>query len=324
MRWSETKRQEPNEKFLKLLRDTGMIYEDMKKVSGTKWLIEGMVGVGWNGIICGATGVGKSTIVMDMSMHLLSGKPWLGQQVKLVNTILMFQAENPDDVIQERIFRVRMNGRLSRKEVIERFIVTDKNQRYDVENTADRKQIVKLAKDFGAQVLIFDSLKKFHHRNENDPSEMDAVMDSFDQIRSKLSPKVTIFVIHHDGHAGYERGATSIRAWCDVMIGLKGKPGGHQTLTIRKTRALDWPEDIPIIGSNSSFLKKANKKKVELPVKKLLRKHYRKGCKKTELRDRLIKEIGCSRRAADEAIKISIESNDVNERQEGRCKILYV
>lgn len=324
MRFSDIKGQQPDDKLIKRLEDNGMVYEGMKIADHTKWLIEGWVGIGWNGIICGATGVGKSTLAMDMGMHLHRGAPWLGQQVKLVNSILMFQAENPDDVIQERIFRTRMNVGLTRKEVIERLIVTNKNQRYDVEKTADRKEIVRLAKEFGAKVLIFDSLQKFHHRNENDPSEMDAVMDSFDLIRSKLSPEVTILVIHHDGHQGYERGATSIRAWCDVMIGIKKKSGDIQALTIRKTRALDWPEDVPIVAKNSSFIRVSEKKKVELPVKKLLKKHYKKGCKKTEFHKWLKNETGCSRRAAADAIRIAIESNEIKERQEGKCKILYV
>jgi len=324
MRFSDIKGQQPDEKVLKRLEDNGMVYEGLKIVDSTEWLIEGMVGIGWNGIICGATGVGKSTFTMDMCMHLHRGVPWLGQPVKLVNSILMFQAENPDDVIQERIFRTRMNVELTRSAVIERFIVTNKNQRYDVENSADRKEIVRLATEFGAKVLIFDSLQKFHHRNENDPSEMDAVMDSFDLIRSKLSPDITIFVIHHDGHQGYERGATSIRAWCDTMIGLKGKPGGVQTLNIRKTRALDWPEDIPIVARNSSFIRMTEKKKVELPVKKLLKKHFKKGCRKTKFHVWFKEETGCSRRAAADAIRIAIESNEIKERQEGQCKILYV
>jgi RecA-family ATPase len=321
--WKDTKGERPDEKFLKLLRKHGMIFNGMGPTSHTKWLIESVVAEGWNMIICGPTGIGKSTFAIVQALHLLSGKPWLGYPVKRVGKILIFQSENPADVMLERIQMARMKIWLSEKEVTERLIVTDKNQKFDVEKYHDRIRIIELAKKFGAEVLIFDSLKKFHNRNENDPSEMNAVMDCFDQIRSKLSPNVAIIVIHHDGHQGYERGATSIRAWCDVMIGLKGKPGKSLTLTFRKTRALDWPDDITLFRTDYTFIKKSDKKNVELPVKTILTKNYKKGCKKTELRDRLMKETGCSRRKADEAIRISLESNEIHERKEGRYKILY-
>jgi hypothetical protein len=37
-----------------------------------------------------------------------------------------------------------------------------------------------------------------------------------------------------------------------------------------------------------------------------------------------MKETGSPRRIVEEAIRLSIESSEINERKEGRCKILYV
>lgn len=322
--WKETKGERPDKEFLKLLRKHGMIYKGMESASGAEWLIEPVVAKGWNMVICGPTGIGKSTFTLVQALHLISGKPWLGYPVKQVGKILMFQSENPADVMLDRIHTARTKIWLSGKEVTERLIVTNKHERFDVETSLDRDVIANYAEKFGAEVLIFDSLKKFHNRNENDPSKMGTVMECFDDIRSRLSSNITIIITHNDGYQGYERGIASIRTWCDVMIGLKGKPGNLLTLSFLKTRAMDWPDDITISKTDYTFMKISDKKDVDLPVKAILTKRYKKGCKKIELRDLLIKETGCSRNKADEAIRISLESYEIQERKEGRCKILCV
>jgi len=136
----------PKESFLKKLQANGMIYAGKNTTGKITWLIDGIVGVGWNMVICGITGIGKSVFAIDIAMHLLSGKPWLGHSVRQVKRILMFQRENPTDVMLERMHTAGQNFGLYPREVTKRLIVTDKNQHhYDLESPEDQKRIVKLA-----------------------------------------------------------------------------------------------------------------------------------------------------------------------------------
>jgi hypothetical protein len=299
--------------FVKKLEKHKMIYSGMPDGDSTEWLIEGVLARGWNMMVSGAGGCGKSVFVMDMCMHLLSGEAWLGFKVQAVKNVLVFQCENPSDIILKRLQLCRRHVHLSKEDVTKGHVITRKDQRYDIINRNDREAIIKLGRKFDSEVIIFDSLSKYHSQDENDPTEMTTVMKIFDELRLHLKPEVAIIVIHHDGYSGHERGATSLRAWPEVLIGIKGKACKEQKIIFRKSRAGIWPSDFKVKGTNYTFVRITGKEAKDIPVLKALKKHFPKGCNKGELQKLLKDKLGLSRRDADDAIKLAITNGDIEE-----------
>jgi archaellum biogenesis ATPase FlaH len=299
--------------FLDKLEKNQMIYSGMADGDRTDWLIEGVLAKGWNMVVSGASGCGKSVFVMDMCMHLLSGKTWLGFKVQRVKRVLVFQCENPSDVVLKRLSLSMRHVDLTKEEVTKGHIVTRKTQMYDIENHKDQESIIKIAKRFDPDLIIFDSLSKYHSSDEKDPTEMTWVMDCFDKLRSRLWSSLAIIIIHHDGHNGRERGATSIKSWPEVFIGINGKSGREQKIGFRKSRATVWPDGFKVKGINYTFARINGKASQEYPVAKILRKHFPKGCNKGQLKQLLIKKIDLPRRKAEDAIELAIDSGQVYE-----------
>ena len=335
--WKDTKCPDPDltgiQEFIRKLDKHDMVYSGMENSQNdnTNWLIKGVLGKGWNMIVSGSAGSGKSIFIMDMCMHLLSGKTWLGYPVTRIKKVLMLQSENPSDILLSRLQKTSHHCQLSKKEYTKGFIISRRDKRFTITREQDRKAIIKIAKKFKPDILIFDSLSKYHESDEKDPSEMTAVLDSFDKIRSELWPSLAIIVIHHDGHNGRERGATSIRAWPEILIGIKGRPGTPQNITFRKSRAIDWPENFQVKAVNYTFIRVSNKQTKgtkqlqDVPVNNYLRKHYAKGCTKTELRALLMKKAKLSRRKADEAIEFALAQaaiSEVKDKKDSRKKII--
>jgi hypothetical protein len=237
----------------------------------------------------------------------------------------MLQSENPSDILLNRLRNTAHHCQLSEKEYTKGFLISRRDKRFNITAQKDLSEIVKIAKEFEPDILIFDSLSKYHESDENVPAEMTAVMDSFDKIRSKLWPGLVIIVIHHDGHTGRERGATSIRAWPEILIGIKGKPGKSQSVTFRKSRASNWPENIKVKAFNYTFIRVGTKETQDVHVDKHLRKHHPKGCTKTELRSLLMEKAKLSRRKADEAIEFALALGTIFEekdKKDSRRKII--
>jgi archaellum biogenesis ATPase FlaH len=290
-----------------------MIYPGMADGGRTEWLIEGVLAKGWNMVVSGASGSGKSVFVMDMCMHLLSGKTWLGFKVQRVKRVLVFQCENPSDIVIERLSLSMRHFDLTKEEVTKGHIITRKTQMYDIENLKDQESIIKIAKRFDPDLIIFDSLSKYHRSDEKDPTQMTWVTECFDTLRSRLWSSLAIIIIHHDGHNGRERGATSIKGWPEIYIGINGKAGKEQKIAFRKSRATVWPDGFKVKGINYTFTRINGKTSQEYPVAKILKKHSPKGCNKSQLHALLVKKIGLSRRKADDAIESAIVNGEVYE-----------
>jgi RecA-family ATPase len=122
------------EKFVKKLEKHGMVYSGMEngQNDNTNWLIKGVLAKGWNMMVCGSAGSGKSVFIMDMCMHLLSGKTWLGYPVTPIKRVLMLQSENPSDILLNRLRKTSHHCQLSEKEFTKRFIISRRDKRFNI------------------------------------------------------------------------------------------------------------------------------------------------------------------------------------------------
>ena len=106
------------------------------------------------------------------------------------------------------------------------------------------QEISEISKTIGnPSLVVFDTLNRnFGSGDENSTSDMSAVIQSLDLIRSKCGS--SIMVVHHTGHtaAGRARGSSAFYAALDTEF-LIEKSDGLATVTMTKSK--DAPAVLP-------------------------------------------------------------------------------
>lgn len=207
-----------------------------------KWLAEGLIQeVGMTGL-CGVSGHGKTWVALELCRHLsdmIAGGPFMGKYILPTKSVVYFEQDgNGEALIADRMFKLGYtagNKNFVYREV--RDILLDR--------PADRKTLLRIAKEHEAQFVVLDSLVAFHGKDENKSIEMRQVgkwiQDTF------LANGIGVLYLHHDiksaSAAASEmektRGSGDIGGFTSSVLGLSQTKGIY-TLTKRKIRG--WPD----------------------------------------------------------------------------------
>jgi len=215
-------------------------YIDFGKILETKIKIEpiirGMIYKGDQTIIHGPGGVGKSLLVLYLSLYLAcadehdaTDELWHDFRIMKSKRILFLQAENNQANMHNRLKNMCDGNEVLKKGVENLFTVSSHD---DViltgESFADESfctwlidfiKKLETEKDIKLDILIVDPLISFYGSDENDASKMRAALDGITKVCQQA--KITPIVIHHDNRSGKYRGSSAIRDWARNMIGLK-------------------------------------------------------------------------------------------------------
>lgn len=73
-----------------------------------EWIVEGLIAAGSVNLITGDSGVGKSTLMLELAGAIAHGKPFLGRETKR-RPVLYVDRENPLFIVKERLLRLRID-----------------------------------------------------------------------------------------------------------------------------------------------------------------------------------------------------------------------
>jgi len=198
-----------------------------------EWLVDGLIPAGSVVVLNGYPGSYKSYLALLLSYSIARGKPFLGRQT-IKGPVVHIDKENPMGVLPER---VRQVGYSKNFRLWPLWQVPESPPLFD--GRYDRIAA-------GIRLLTFDSLRKFHDRNENNPHEMVGIMS---RIRSLTRSGATVLILHHPAKAegSTYRGTTEILAGVDISMLLelqnKGRhEGGPVPLTLRIIKHRYVPE----------------------------------------------------------------------------------
>lgn len=176
------------------------------KPEPVRWLIPGLIPDGGFVLMAGTPGSYKSFLALDIARAVATGQHFAGFGAPLQREVLYVDLENPLNVIATRkeylgivnAERLRYWGRWAKTPFFG----------IDATELRDYAKAIK-------PLIVFDSLVRFHRSNENDNSEMAAVMANFLAL---TSAGATVLLLHHAGkEAGKNvRGAIEIEGAPDL------------------------------------------------------------------------------------------------------------
>lgn len=202
------------------------------------WQIKGLFEHGNIGQIFGATGSGKSFVVLDMAYCIASGIDYHGRETKQGNVVYIC-GEGFSGL--SRRFHALQNK--YEKDIVNKLFISEQPAAFmETESTASVYEAVAAVGD--VSLVIIDT----YHRNmgggdENSANDFAIVLKNIDRFLKPLG--VTIIIIHHSGHmeTGRARGSSSIRAAMDFEYQTSMTTNG---LTLKNTKMKDATAPDPL------------------------------------------------------------------------------
>jgi hypothetical protein len=189
--------------------------EDIRSVweweASTKWLIHNLIPEAAVTLLCGDSGIGKSTLALALAGAVAHGQPFLGRAT-VQRPVLYVDRENPLAVVRERIDRLG---------IIKTAALTIWG--LWVNPTPDGPTALSILQFVATHrpLIIFDSLIGFHPGSEQDASETRRHMQAYIAL---AAAGAGVIVLHHTGKADTAkqyRGSSDIKAAVDIAYVLE-------------------------------------------------------------------------------------------------------
>lgn len=182
----------------------------------TRWLVKDAVPADCMGILFGASGTYKSFVALDLALHLANGLPWLGRRTEQADVV--YVALEGGAGIWRRVkawhqhHRLPMSPRL--RVCILPLLLSEATHMQALTDAL-------AASGRPPGLVVIDTLAQASNCDENDASEVSAMLRTFNQeLRAKFN--TSVLLIHHSGHMATERprGSSALTANTDFVLGV--------------------------------------------------------------------------------------------------------
>ena len=211
------------------------------------WLVEGLWSDQAVGILGGEPKCCKSFLALDLAVSVASGAPCLRRfAVRRSGPVLLFPAEDSLAVV-----RRRLEGICSAAEVgfqsLPVEVITTPTLRLDAPK--DRERLTNTVQALQPRLLILDPLIRLHRLDENDASQIAALLSYLRQLQRAFH--VAVLVVHHarkDANVTRPgqalRGSSELHGWGDSNLYMRRR--GAQLTLSTEHRAAASQEHIPL------------------------------------------------------------------------------
>lgn len=189
------------------------------------WLVEGLVQRGANGFVGAPPKTGKSWLVEDLAISLATGQLFLGLRTKRSKVALISREDNPG-LTRWRLRELCRGKGLQVDNLGENLWVNTREQSayFAIDDPGTCSEMVKHLRAVKPELAIFDVLNVLHHADENDNTEMRAILQSLSNIQAEAG--CAICVCHHFNKLKEGtlierlRGSSAISGWAEWIIGI--------------------------------------------------------------------------------------------------------
>lgn len=235
----------PSEARFKLDTAAAML---SKPEPAIEWLIENIWVDKSRGLLAGNPGVGKTWLALDMLISVASGQPFLGQYPVKQGAVLLVEEESSELNLSRRLHSLARARGLKDSDLTNLYLLT----RQFTKIPKDLKELFHVMAGLDIKLVVFDSLRRFHHCDENSSSEMQEVLDGFAKLN--VMTEASIVLIHHLAKNTdfnkplFERlrGSSDLWAWRDCLIGVEGEEDADQCLCSFQFRDAESPLPIAV------------------------------------------------------------------------------
>ena len=213
----------------------------------TQWLIEGLWSEQAVGILGGEPKCCKSFLALDVAVSVASGAACLRQfPVRRSGPVLLFPAEDSLAVVRQRLEGIAAAAQVPFDSLPVQ-VITAPTLRLDTES--DRQRLAHTVQQQRPILLILDPLIRLHRVDENDATQIAALLSYLRQLQRQF--QLAVLLVHHarkDSHGSRPgqalRGSSELHGWGDSNLYLRRK--GAQLTLSTEHRAAPSRDHIPL------------------------------------------------------------------------------
>jgi len=194
-----------------------------------EWLIKNLLAPRELSLMYGEPGAGKSFFVLDIALHLATGRAWQGLKVGRKTPVLYICAEGLNG-LQGRV-RAWLNHQNVDPETCALFAIPEPVTLGPQESRIDA--LIDAARKTSAALVIVDTLARCMLGDENTSEDMGLLIRDCDRLRRETGGHVML--VHHKGkdHSRGARGHSSLLAAVDLAISIEGRSGVREALVVK-------------------------------------------------------------------------------------------
>jgi hypothetical protein len=213
----------------------------------THWLVEGLWSDQAVGILGGEPKCCKTFLALDLAVSVASGAPCLRHfPVHRPGPVLLFPAEDSLAMVRTRLSGIcEVAGVDFASLAVD--VITAPALRLDTPD--DRQRLAHTVEHCQPRLLILDPLIRLHRVDENDASQIAALLSFLRQLQRQF--QVAILVVHHarkDSHSSRPgqalRGSSELHGWGDSNLYLRRR--GEQLTLSTEHRAAPSQDHIAL------------------------------------------------------------------------------
>ena len=213
----------------------------------TQWLVEGLWSEQAVGILGGEPKCCKSFLALDVAVSVASGAACLREfPVRRSGKVLLFPAEDSLAIVRQRLAGIASAAQVCFQSLpVE--VITAPSLRLDT--PIDRQRLSNTVQNLHPILLILDPLIRLHRVDENDATQIAALLSYLRQLQRQFH--LAVLLVHHarkDSHSSRPgqalRGSSELHGWGDSNLYLRRK--GSQLTLSTEHRAAPSQDHIPL------------------------------------------------------------------------------
>lgn len=213
----------------------------------TQWLVEELWTDQAVGILGGEPKCCKSFLALDVAVSVASGAACLRQfPVRRSGPVLLFPAEDSLAVVRQRLEGIAAAAEVP-FESLPVQVITAPSLRLDTES--DRQRLSRTVQEQRPVLLILDPLIRLHRVDENDATQIAALLSYLRQLQRQF--QLAVMLVHHarkDSQSSRPgqalRGSSELHGWGDSNLYMRRK--GPQLTLSTEHRAAPSRDHIPL------------------------------------------------------------------------------
>jgi AAA domain len=218
----------------------------------TQWLVEQLWTDQAVGILGGEPKCCKSFLALDVAVSVASGTACLRQfPVRRSGPVLLFPAEDSLPVVRQRLEGIAAAAQVPFASLPVQ-VITAPSLRLDL--ATDRERLAHTVQQQHPVLLILDPLIRLHRVDENDATQIAALLSFLRELQRKF--QLAVMLVHHarkDSQSSRPgqalRGSSELHGWGDSNLYLRRK--GSQLTLSTEHRAAASQDHIPLQLSQS-------------------------------------------------------------------------